>query len=100
MSAEIPWTVGPGETLPKAPPPACTCGSGAHPRHCSAHPWAFGEHVAEVNAPEAEAKPEGEPVYTQAQWDELALGLQRVRGEAVYWQEQATHWKALAEGGR
>lgn len=28
----------------------CTCGSGAHPRHCATHPERFEEHVAEISA--------------------------------------------------
>lgn len=27
----------------------CTCGSGGHPRRCRIHPWAFQQHVFELN---------------------------------------------------
>ena len=29
--------------------PACTCGSGAHPRKCKAHPWTYEQHVLRLN---------------------------------------------------
>lgn len=29
--------------------PKCTCGSGGHPRKCSLHPWAYQQHIAELN---------------------------------------------------
>lgn len=27
----------------------CTCGSGAHPRRCKKHPWAYQQHIFELN---------------------------------------------------
>lgn len=27
----------------------CRCGSGAHPRKCERHPWAFDAHIMELN---------------------------------------------------
>lgn len=110
VSAEIPWACGPGEVLPKAPAPKCTCGSGGHPRHCSAHPWAFDEHVADLNAPDPEdARTDAEALadlevnelrYTQAQWDEREradaaerdrwlLDLQKARAAAKFWEDLA-----------
>ena len=29
--------------------PRCRCGSGGHPRRCEVHPWAFDQHVADLN---------------------------------------------------
>lgn len=31
----------------------CTCGSGAHPRHCDKHPLNYGRHVAELQTEQA-----------------------------------------------
>lgn len=39
-------------TVDKPEPERCTCGSGAHPRHCKLHPENFDKHVAELNEPE------------------------------------------------
>lgn len=32
----------------------CTCGSGNHPRACELHPGAYAEHIAELDAENAE----------------------------------------------
>jgi hypothetical protein len=42
---------------PEPDEPACTCGSGAHPRACAKHPEAYAAHVAEIQA-EYDAEPD------------------------------------------
>lgn len=29
--------------------PRCTCGSGGHPRKCKVHPWAYQQHIMDMN---------------------------------------------------
>lgn len=49
MADGINGAIAPPATAGEATP-ACTCGSGAHPRRCAAHPDAYDRHVAEINA--------------------------------------------------
>lgn len=92
MSAEIPWTVGPGESLKPAPPLPRT--------------------ALEPEEPRAAEAVEGAPRYTQAQYeserlafaeafshamrtrlegerDRALLDLQQARAAVVYWQARA-----------
>ena len=48
----------------------CTCGSGAHPRHCKRHPWGFAAHVAELNSD------------VVGDWMNEAMDMERERDEA------------------
>lgn len=48
----------------------CTCGSGAHPRHCKRHPWCFAAHVAELNSDNA------------SDWMSEAMDIGRERDES------------------
>lgn len=89
MSAEIPWTVGPGEALTPAPPLPRT-----------------------APEPEAAVEATSEPIYTQAQYeaeriafaeafsnsmrvrlegerDRALIECQRLRAVAAYWQAKA-----------
>lgn len=53
------------------PATGCTCGSGAHPRDCKKHPYAFRLHVAELNV---EAHLEDTPEAFEAM-DELLAAI-------------------------
>jgi len=48
----------------------CTCGSGAHPRHCKRHPWGFAAHVAELNSDNV------------GDWMNEAMDMERERDES------------------
>lgn len=73
-------------------PTACTCGSGGHPRHCSAHPLAYRAHCCLLNAyAQIPDCPEWELLAyeaTLAEWEdaERADWLQRVEAAAPKWQ--------------
>lgn len=123
MSAEIPWTAGPGETLPKAPAVGL-CGEVVvtvdggyrHTGPCLRAKYHDGTHTSETEPGLEEARDDPEEAldvggfeavarYTQAQWDSLA----EVYAQACAQRDRAlldlqaaraavAYWQAKAEG--
>lgn len=122
MSAEIPWTCGPGEVL-KPAPPVGLCGfrvvtvDGGYTHTsnpCNSPKYHDGPHTGdELKTPDPEdartdaealaALAANEPRYTQAQWDAVYVEVQRVVDErdrallrAQKAEDTARFWEAEA----